>query len=109
MSTKYSPLPRVPGLTRRQMLQMLNEGTHTVGSLSHPFKMSLAAVSKHVKILEKAKLLNRKKLGRVHECTLNPEALRTAEECLQFYTKFWNERLDAFAMNLENNPPKRSK
>jgi len=97
--------------TRRQILKMLNEGTHTVGALSDPFKMSLQAISKHIKILEKAKLLNRKKIGRIHECSLNPEALRTAEECIQFYTQFWNEHLDAFAENLEpkNKSPKRSK
>lgn len=88
--------------TRRQILKMLNEGTHTVGALSDPFQMSLQAISKHIKILEKAKLLNRKKQGRIHECTLNPEALKTAEECIQFYTKFWNDHLDSFAENLES-------
>ncbi len=87
--------------TRRQILKMLNDGVHTIGGLSEPFKMSLAAISKHVKILEKAKLLNRKKLGRIHECSLNPEALKTAEECIQFYTQFWNERLDNLAYQLE--------
>jgi DNA-binding transcriptional ArsR family regulator len=97
--------------TRRQILKMLNEGTHTIGALSDPFKMSLAAISKHVKILEKAKLLNRKKQGRIHECSLNPAALKTAEEYIQFYTQFWNESLDNLAANLENETkaPKRSK
>lgn len=88
--------------TRRQILSLLNEGTHTISSLAEPFKMSLAAISKHIKVLEDAKLLNRKKLGRIHECTLNPAALRTAEEALQFYTKFWNEQLDQFADALES-------
>jgi DNA-binding transcriptional ArsR family regulator len=95
--------------TRRQILKMLNDGTQTIGSLSDPFKISLAAISKHVKVLEKAKLLNRKKLGRVHECTLNPEALKTAEECIQFYTQFWNDRLDMLAKNLETPSSKRRK
>jgi len=88
--------------TRRQILSMLNEGTCTIGALADPFKMSLAAISKHIKILEKAKLLNRKKLGRIHECSLNPGALKTAEECLRFYTQFWNESLDILAENLES-------
>ncbi|MES2526686.1 MAG: metalloregulator ArsR/SmtB family transcription factor [Bdellovibrionota bacterium] len=87
--------------TRRQILRMIKEGTQTVGELADPFKMSLAAISKHIKILEKAKLLKREKLGRIHECSFNPEALRTAEECLKFYTNFWNEGLDAFASELE--------
>ena len=73
--------------------------------------MSLAAISKHIKILEKAKLLNRKKLGRIHECSINPEALKTAEDYIHFYTQFWNDRLDGLAENLETKikPPKRSK
>jgi len=97
--------------TRRKILSMLNEGTATIGTLADPFNMSLAAISKHIKILEKAKLLNRKKLGRIHECTLNPTALKTAEQAIQFYTQFWNQRLDAFAENLESEKKskKRSK
>jgi DNA-binding transcriptional ArsR family regulator len=87
--------------TRRQILSMLNTGTSTIGQLADPFKMSLPAISKHIRILEKAKLLNRKKIGRIHECSMNPEALKTVEECIQFYTHFWNERLDVFAQNLE--------
>lgn len=88
--------------TRRQILKMLHDGTHTIGSLGEPFKMSLAAISKHIKILERANLLNRKKQGRIHECTLNPGALKTAEECIQFYTQFWSENLDLFAKHLES-------
>jgi DNA-binding transcriptional ArsR family regulator len=101
--------------TRRLMLKMLNDGTHTISALAEPFKMSLAAVSKHVKILDRAKLLNRRKIGRVHECTMNAEALKSAEECLQFYTEFWNHRLDLLAEKLESKkneevkPKKRGK
>ncbi len=99
--------------TRRQILQMIKEGTQTIGELADPFKMSLAAISKHIKILEKAKLLKREKIGRIHECSFNPEALKSAEECLKFYTSFWNEGLDAFAAELEGKkktmPKKRSK
>lgn len=97
--------------TRRQILKMLHEGTQTITSLADPFKMSLAAISKHIKILEKAKLLNRKKMGRIHECTLNPVAFKSAEECIQFYTQFWNDRLDMFAETLESeiNLPKKIK
>ena len=88
--------------TRRQILTMLNQGTHTISTLADPFKMSFVAVSKHVKILEKAKLLKRKKSGRIHECSINPEALRTAEKCIQFYTQFWNQSLDNLAAKLES-------
>lgn len=88
--------------TRRQILKMLNEGAHTVTALSEPFKISLAAISKHIKILEKARLLSRQKSGRIHTCTINTGALKSAEECIQFYTQFWNDRLDLFAENLES-------
>lgn len=88
--------------TRRQILRMISAGTQTVGELADPFKMSLAAISKHIKILEKAKLLRRQKIGRIHECSFNPEALKSAEECIKFYTNFWNEGLDAFAAEIED-------
>jgi DNA-binding transcriptional ArsR family regulator len=68
--------------------------------------MSLAAISKHIKILERAKLLKREKLGRIHECSFNPEALKTAEECIRFYTNFWNDSLDAFAAEVEGKKKK---
>lgn len=95
--------------TRRAILSMLNEGSSTIGTLAEPFKMSLAAISKHIKILEKANLLSRKKTGRIHECSLNPAALRSAEECIQFYTKFWNDHLDTFVENLESETKKGNK
>jgi DNA-binding transcriptional ArsR family regulator len=87
--------------TRRKILSMSGERTRTITELAKPFKMSLAAISKHIKILERAKLLKRKRLGRIHECTLNAKALKSAEECIQFYTHFWNERLDMLAHHLE--------
>jgi len=87
--------------TRRKILSMVGERIHTITELADPFKMSLAAISKHVKILERARLLTRKRHGRIHECVLNPSALKSAEECIQFYTQFWNHRLDLFAKNLE--------
>jgi DNA-binding transcriptional ArsR family regulator len=87
--------------TRRRILALVGERAHTVGELAEPFKMSLAAVSKHIKILENAKLLVRKKLGRVHSCTLDPTRLKSAEDCIRFYTQFWNQRLDHLTDYLE--------
>ena len=95
--------------TRRQILQMIKEGTQTIGELADPFKMSLAAISKHIKILEKAKLLRREKIGRIHECSFNPGALEAAEECIKFYTNFWHEGLDQFAKELEGKKNKSKK
>ena len=87
--------------TRRGIVNMLNSRACTIGDLAEPFAMSLAAISKHIKILEKAKLLVRKKSGRIHLCSINPEALKTVEEYVQFYTQFWNQQLDSFVAELE--------
>lgn len=95
--------------TRRGIVNMLNKGTCTIGELAEPFHMSLAAISKHVKILEDAKLLIRKKSGRIHECAINPEAMRTVEEYVQFYTQFWTNQLDALAEDLEAEAKPKSK
>ena len=95
--------------TRRKILALTGKRAHTISELAEPFHMSLAAISKHIKILEKAKLLIRKKEGRVHSCTLNPSTLKSAEECIQFYTKFWTERLDSLAEQLEEPHGKRKK
>jgi DNA-binding transcriptional ArsR family regulator len=95
--------------TRREILTLIGKKAHTVTELARPFKMSLAAVSKHIKILEKSKLLVRKREGRVHSCTLDAKALKTAEECIKFYTQFWNDRLDLFTEHLEETYAKRKK
>lgn len=95
--------------TRRGIVNMLNKGTCTIGELAEPFHMSLAAISKHVKILEDAKLLIRRKSGRIHECAINPEAMKTVEEYVQFYTQFWTNQLDALAEDLEAEAKPKSK
>jgi DNA-binding transcriptional ArsR family regulator len=95
--------------TRRKILNMIGLKTCTVGELADPFKMSLAAVSKHIKILEKARLLIKTKTGRIHECVLNPAALKNAEDCVKFYTQFWQQSLDLLAFELESNQISRKK
>jgi DNA-binding transcriptional ArsR family regulator len=87
--------------TRRKILHMLQKKTRTVTELAEPFRMSLAAVSKHIKILERAELIQRTKSGRLHHCTFNPTKLKTAEACIQHYTQYWNQRLDALASEIE--------
>ncbi len=95
--------------TRRGIVNMLNSKAYTIGDLAEPFDMSLAAISKHIKILEKAKLLIRKKSGRIHECSINPEAFKTVEEYIHFYTQFWNQQLDSFVAELEKESQPKSK
>lgn len=80
--------------TRRSMLRELSSGERTVGELARPFAMSLAAASKHIRVLETAGLVRREVRGRTHLCRLDPGPLASAHEWLTFYERFWTERLD---------------
>jgi DNA-binding transcriptional ArsR family regulator len=79
--------------TRRAMLRSLAAGEHNIGELAAPHRMSFAAASKHVKVLEKAGLVRRRVEGRAHVCRIEPALLATAEQWLRFYERFWVERL----------------
>ena len=80
--------------TRRQMLRDLADGERTVGQLAQPFSISLAAASKHIKALENAGLIRREVRGRTHLCRLEPGPLASAHQWLNFYERFWTDRLD---------------
>ena len=80
--------------TRREMVHMMALKERTVSELAKPFDMSLAAISKHIKVLERAELVNRVVTGRTHTCHLNTESLSQATEWLDFYEKFWSNRFD---------------
>ena len=69
-------------------------GEQSVGQLAQPFAISLAAASKHIKVLESAGLIRREVRGRTHLCRLDPGPLATAHEWLSFYERFWTARLD---------------
>lgn len=86
--------------TRRAMVQMLASGERTVGELAEPFEMSLAAASKHVKVLEGAGLLNRTVEGRTHVCRLHAEPMRSTLEWMRRYERFWGDRLDILESRL---------
>jgi DNA-binding transcriptional ArsR family regulator len=81
--------------TRRQMLRDLAHSERTVSQLAEPFDMSLAAASKHIKVLEGAGLIRREVRGRTHLCRLEPSPLASAHDWLNFYERFWTSRLDA--------------
>ena len=81
--------------TRRAILDRLVAGEATVGHLSEPFPLSLAAVSKHLGVLERADLVTREARGRERVCRINPAALDDARAWLEFHERFWTERLDA--------------
>ena len=100
--------------TRRRMLRALSEGEQTIGALAAPFAISLAAASKHIKVLEGAGLIRREVRGRTHLCRLEPGPLASANAWLAFYERFWSGRLDALEQVLRQEdtrasqqPPKR--
>ena len=80
--------------TRRRMLRRLSAGEQTVSQMAKPFSMSLAAASKHIKVLERAGLVRREVRGRVHLCRLEAEPLAQASDWLAHYERFWTTRLD---------------
>jgi DNA-binding transcriptional ArsR family regulator len=80
--------------TRRRMLAELAAGSRTVTDLAEPFPISLAAASKHIKVLEKAGLIRREVRWRTHVCSLEPGPLAEAHAWLGFYERFWTDRLD---------------
>src|SRR3954469_2821161 len=80
--------------TRRGMLANLALGEKSIGELAEPFAMSFAGASKHVKVLENAGLLARRKVGRSHLCSLKAEPLAEAERWLRQWEQFWTVRLD---------------
>jgi DNA-binding transcriptional ArsR family regulator len=97
--------------TRRRILAHLARGDRRVTDLARPHKMSLPAVSKHLRVLENAGLLRRRRYGRVHEIRLNAEPLKKAAQWVEEYRKFWEGSLDRLANYLEktNNTASRGK
>lgn len=81
--------------TRRDILQRLSDRELSVTEIAEPYSLSFAAVSKHLKILEKAQLIIKRRAGKQQLAHLSPAAFRDATEYLQFYQKFTNERYDA--------------
>jgi DNA-binding transcriptional ArsR family regulator len=83
--------------TRRLMLQQLANSPCSVSDLAAPFTMSLAAASKHIKVLENAGLIRRQIEGRTHICRLNAQPLHAGLEWIAHYEQFWRQRLDVLA------------
>jgi DNA-binding transcriptional ArsR family regulator len=80
---------------RREILRRIAKEERSVTELAEPFDMSLEAVSKHIQVLERARLLRRTRTGRMHRCRLGPAPLRDAVKVLEQLTGLWNNRLDS--------------
>ncbi len=87
--------------TRRQILAQLANGEECVTNLARPHAMSLAAVSKHLIVLEKAGMVKRRREGRVHSLALEPKPMQEAMAWLARYRKFWEANLDQFEKYLD--------
>ena len=76
------------------MLGRLAQGEQTVGELAAPYRMSLAAASKHIQTLEKAGLVRRTVRGRIHYCRIDPRPLESADDWLRNYERLWDTRIE---------------
>lgn len=88
--------------TRRSILSRLAEGPSTVGELAEPFDMSRPAISKHLRVLEKAGLVSTTRDGRVSRCTLDARPMQEAADWVVQYRVFWDQQLGALARYFED-------
>ncbi len=89
--------------TRRAIISQLANGELPIMKIASSFQMSLPAVSKHIRVLEGAGLLIRRKQGRINYCHLNAKPLQEAAKWLVFYQQFWEAKLDSLTNFLEDN------
>ena len=95
--------------TRRRILEHLAHGDHCVTDLARPYAMSLPAVSKHLRVLENAGLIRRRRKGRVHRLKLEAKPMKEAQQWIEEYRKFWEEsfdRLDEYLKQLQTKEKK---
>jgi DNA-binding transcriptional ArsR family regulator len=91
--------------TRRAILRRLKQGPSTVSSLAEPFTISQQAISKHLAYLESANLIAKKRRGREHFCTLEPQAIKQVADWADNYRKFWeasHQRLDVLLEEMQS-------
>jgi DNA-binding transcriptional ArsR family regulator len=87
--------------TRRGMLDALSRGPQPVGALAAPYDMSKPAISKHLKVLERAGLVRRSIDGRIHRCSLETEPLNRVQQWIEERRTMWEDVLDSLAELLE--------
>jgi DNA-binding transcriptional ArsR family regulator len=95
--------------TRRAILARLAESEATVGDLAKPFEISRPAISKHLRVLERAGLVRRARDGRLSRCGLDATPMRNAAEWVDTYRVFWESQLEALARFLEHEKDQKEK
>jgi DNA-binding transcriptional ArsR family regulator len=96
--------------TRRAILERLAEGAATVNEIAEPFDISLPAISRHLKVLEGAGLISRGREAQWRPCQLEPTALKSVDEWLEHYRRFWTgsfDKMDAYIAELKKKKEKR--
>ncbi|WP_141734029.1 ArsR/SmtB family transcription factor [Oligoflexus tunisiensis] len=94
--------------TRRAILQRLSKGETRVTDLANPFAMSLNSVSKHIRILERARLVKRRQSGREHFLSYDPRAFEMALQWMEKQSRLWNGRLDILEQILDEEDSRES-
>ncbi len=89
--------------TRRRIIERLQKGPLSISEIKKPYRMSLVAVSKHLKVLERAKLIRRQKMGREFIITIHPMPLKNAYKYIELFKKDWTRQLDALEKFVERN------
>jgi len=93
--------------TRRAILSRLGEADPrrgvTVGELAEPFNVSLPAISKHLRVLERAGMLTQQRDGRIRHCRLDPKPIGDAAQWIEHHRQFWNHQLDSLADFMEQS------
>jgi DNA-binding transcriptional ArsR family regulator len=87
--------------TRRAILARLAMGEATAGELAAPFSVSQPAISRHLKVLERAALIERRRDGQHQRCRLNSKTLKDANDWLAFYARFWSESFERLDEHLK--------
>ncbi len=102
LSTTFSALSDP---TRRAILASLSKGEKTVSELAEPFGMSMPAITKHLKVLERANLIERSRDKQYRPCRLHPQPLKDIDEWISQYRKFWEasfDQLDDYLKQLQS-------
>jgi DNA-binding transcriptional ArsR family regulator len=87
--------------TRRDILARVARCEHSIGELARNYNMSFAAISKHLKVMEHAQLIVKRKEGKKHMVSLAPDALKSADEYLEQYRQTWQSRYDKLEVLLK--------
>lgn len=93
--------------TRRDILRRVSSDEMSVGEIARHYDLTFASVSKHLKVLERAKMVIKRRKGKEQIVSLAPQALADASEYLDWYKQFWETRLDALAVYLEETANER--